>query len=289
MAPIQIFASFLAVALLSYSNWGQAQTAKSAVSESRKVLGQSSNPFNLEASTLGPAFGGNSFPILYRKLLSHPTKREFESSEAFEARIDRWVNTPLYGNVMPTSMVALEVRQFGAESGIQISYDADQQEFTASLKFDDIDFEPHDGRWVQLSIVFQRAGTRVARTVMGVPFNVQSVSASSTGLHVRNEKGPSSVSFSVPRAEAPSMKRKLRAFAVVQPKFPFVVQREERRNTRLDYPYEGSVRHFGIAGDLQGFFVIDITTGNILGSSIPIDAQRDDNELRRLNEPTPMK
>ena len=198
---------------------------------------------------------------LLQQLRPEPAKGEFETSAAFEARRSAWEARPFKGRPSGAEVFAFDVRQGAGKRGLQLTYDADRQEIRVELALE-LD-TPAPGAWLETFFAATRIAVRNARTVMGVPFRVETWRFSSMGLSVRPAVGSLSMPIPMPTALAQSVKPHLRALAVVRLEAPFAVHEVQTKTASLDSPTESRFAYLGLHAIPLALLLYDPRDGRV--------------------------
>ena len=168
---------------------------------------------------------------------------------------------PLGFGTYEFEVLAFDVRQGAGKRGLQLTYDADRQEMHAELA---LDFDtPVPGAWLETFFAATRIAVRNAKTVMGVPFRVETWSFSSMGLSVRRAAGSVSMQTAMPTALAQSVKPHLRALAVVRLDAPFAVHEVQTKTASLDSPTESRFAYLGLHAIPLALLLYDPRDGRV--------------------------
>lgn len=127
-----------------------------------------SEPFDINAASVGPEFNGHDIVAITKMVKEAPAlkpKSEFESSGEYERRKASFRSQPLVGNITPDSHLAFVV-------GSEFKYDADGQVLTATVTSWQKEFFPETGYSLteaapKMDTVTVRSTTRERGTYIG--------------------------------------------------------------------------------------------------------------------------
>lgn len=224
---------------------------------SRSVPPYATTPLDLSVERLPENYKGhNIFDIL--KQLTPPRGRgEFEKTEEYEARINRWEQLPIFGKVTPVDTLAFEIL---AQDAFSVRYDADKEEIIANVSF-------KSGKvgWLETHYHSKSLGAHVGVTRMGVKFHVASYIGTSAGLEINNATNKD-IFFSkpYPRDEALRIKPFIRAFAIATLEHPYKIDESISSTASLDNPNEWLTRYRGLSANLKAIWLVNTKTGEIM-------------------------
>lgn len=165
-------------------------------------------PFDVSVEKLPASYQGHSILDILKKLSPLRPKGEFEKSEEYESRLTHWKETPFLGNLVPTDVLAFEISGFLAPDALSVKYDADREEMTATISFENQYFDSGTARWLETFYQSKNLGSHIGTTRMGIKFRITSHVGTSVGLGVKEQIQSIKISKQLPRDEALSIKIK---------------------------------------------------------------------------------
>jgi len=163
-------------------------------------------------------------------------------------------------------VIAVDVRQGVGKRGLQIAYDADRQQLQADVRLSTD--TPAPGAWLETFFNGTRLGVRNAKTVMGVPFRVESWSFSSVGLSMQARTDSVALTADLPVDQAQKLKPHLRVLAVIQPDAPFVVHEVQTETASLSSPTESRFAYLGLRALPLALLLYDPRDGRVYARSV---------------------
>lgn len=233
----------------------------------KPINDDSSEPFDTTVGKLPPNYPGHSILGVLQKIVLQRPKGEFEKTEEYETRIDKWKGAAFIGEIAPIDTMAFELSEFLARDAMSVKYDADRSVMDIKVSFENRVFVYGKSRWLETFYQSKNLGSRVAVTRMGVKFKVTSHRGLSVGLAI--DDGIEDVSFSKPmtRDEALKVKPYLRAFAIVTLDEPYKIESSTETTASLDSPDEWVTRFFGLSAKLSAIWLVNKKTGEVLAKS----------------------
>lgn len=220
----------------------------------------SNKPFDVNVEKLAKDFSGTDPVSLFQALLNkpEPIKREFETTEQFTTRYDRWLSQPVFGSVTPTSLIALTFRP-GIIPSEQASfkYNADAGEMTLSLS------PGWCGGLNNLTILstVKNLGSYVGQNAFGVKRKIEKSTVTRFCLEgVSNTR----ISFPIPSERAPAEKHSARFVLLGTLRSPYTAIVEDRAMPTLDSPEAVRWTDFVLKFNVEEVWIFSGLTGAIL-------------------------
>lgn len=221
-------------------------------------------PFDVTTDKLPAHYQGHGIFDILKALTPPKARGEFEKSEEYDARLTRWKETPYLGTITPADVLAFEVTDFLAPDALSIKYDADKEEMTAKISFEQRYFDSGDARWLETFYQSKNLGSQMGITRMGVKFRVTSYLGTSVGLGVKEKIAPISISTPLLRDEALRVKRAIRVFAITNLAEPYKINDSTSSTASLDRPSEWLTRYFGLWVNLKAIWLVNVITGDVI-------------------------
>lgn len=243
---------------------GEKNSPKKSEKDSKSTITFAITPFDLTAEKLPENYAGHSILDIYQKLVIPKSKGEFEKSEEYEARLDRWKATPILGKITPSDTLAFWVSELSAPDVLSLQYDADTEKLTANIAFGHYYGDTGDVRWLEMFYNSKSLGQYMGITRMGVKFRVASHAASRIGIGVTESIEPISLSKDISRDEAVRIKPLLRVFAIVTLDEPYKLDGTKSVTASLDDPNEWLIKYRGLYVNLKAILIVNKKTGEII-------------------------
>lgn len=247
---------------------GQARKPNEARTGAKKEnIAYATVPFDTAVERLPAKYQGHSVLDIFKKLSPPRSKGEFEKSEEYEARLTRWKDTAFLGKITPTDVLAFEISEFLAPDALSVKYDADKEEMTATISFENHYFDSGQARWLETFYQSRNLGSHIGITRMGVKFRVTSHLGTSVGLGIKEQIDPISISKPMPRDEALRVKHAIRAFAITSLAEPYKIDYSTSSTASLDRPSERLTKYWGLWVNLETIWLVNVTTGEVIAKA----------------------
>jgi hypothetical protein len=246
-------------------------------SSSKRAPAFTNSPFKAGTVNLPKDFLGTDPVGLIRALLKspEPTKGEFETTDEFSDRRDKWLARPVLGTLTPTSLIALTFRP-GDLPFRQASF-----EYNADTSIMTLAVQPStcgDPETLAVRSQSRDVGSYVGQNAFGVRKLIKK-----TGVTEFCIGGVSQFqyAFPVPRDRAPTEKRVAKFVLIGKLKSPYANTAEEHTAPKIDSPYDIRWVEHILTFDVKDVWIISGATGEILYRSAggaTLEPEADDNQ-----------
>ena len=189
MKPSILIATLLACATLAHAS-EPSKPGKASNALTKENIGgtaYATTPIDITAERLPANFRGHSIFDVIKKLKPPTKKEEFEKTDEYEVRLNRWTSSPFLGTITPSDLLAFEISEFMAPDAIKIKYDADAETMTAQIAFENRYFREGHARWLETYYRAKDLGSQMGVTRMGVKFRITSHSGASVGIGIKEQ------------------------------------------------------------------------------------------------------
>ncbi len=256
----------LAVSSIAHAaDTGQARKSSGGTANAKKeIAAYATAPFDPTSEKLPTNYRGHNILDMLKKLSPPRAKGEFEKSEEYEARVTRWKETAFLGKVTPIDLLAFEVSEFLAPDALSVKYDADREEITATISFENHYLDSGEARWLETFYQSKNLGSHIGVTRMGIKFRVTSYLGTSVGLGIKEQIEPVSISKPMSRDEALRVKTAISAYAITNLAEPYKIDDSMSSTASLDKPSEWLTKYWGLWVNLKAIWFVNRRTGEVI-------------------------
>jgi hypothetical protein len=226
----------------------------------RSLVNYANSPFDWNVGSLPKNFLATDPIALIQAFLKapEPKKKEFETSEEFDDRLQKWRETAILGKVLPESRIAivLPIARVSAED-ITFRYDADEGELHLNLAPQSC----FGGNQLLLREESRRTGSYIGQNSFGVRREIQRLQVTRfcvDGIS-RNE-----IAFSIERASALREKSSAMLVIVARSKSPYAQRVEQLGTPTIDAPLEVHWTEYSLNIQVEQLWVASGLSGSIL-------------------------
>lgn len=217
-------------------------------------------PFDLSLTKLPPAYKGIDPALLCMNLgKNFPGKSEFETTDAYNARVATAKTTPVIGTVTPQSLMAFQIEP----TSITTLYDADHHKMNVMM-----------GDWLLFTKI-SNVGAAQAENGFGATFTVVKADTIHILLKMKNDKDFTSTSFVCPMdaQTAMSVKPSLGILVVCQlaeqteqggSGAPYLGSEAFTDEPTVQFPHEGLTTRIFIQSTFKEILIYNTATGKVL-------------------------
>lgn len=251
-----------------------AQTNSVPLNPSDKLsTGYEREPFGLTQQKLRKQFKGYDAETLYRALYT-PPKNEYETSAAYQARLNAVLAKHLYGSIQGNSAVAFILRQtdtFGESDVISWSYDADTKKIQVQIDSPEkasISCEDCPPVLITKTQMID-SGSYVGQTAFGVRSNIKKHYIKAYGVAVDSWPFRKDYEIEMEVAAAEAAESHLRLILIGHLIPPWTSDQEDFRLPAIDSPQDFDAKIHAVYMHPEQLWVVNVLTGDILSKEIP--------------------
>jgi TonB family protein len=229
-------------------------------------------PFDQSVASLKPFYLGNNVTALYEALAPRErllTKSEFETSSAFDERINAFANSSILGSLRPNDVFAFEIKP-------TVSYDADSRKLRIVLGNDDSIYGSSDAEICLWSSSSKQGSSYIASNAFGVRKVIKRVYTIEyntifnrpgwfVDAYTRNRYGEKA-GFLV-EADSPTARRlsaSLRILLIGSLVAPFISHQTSGGEPTLDDPIDRTITTRNLHISLDAIWLIDAVSGEVV-------------------------
>lgn len=209
-------------------------------------------PFDPKKTKIDNNYLGAYYPKVAEAAMNAPVKDEYETTENFKKRFNKWQKTPFIGSLTPNDLMAIEI----SKDSVITAYDADNTLMT---------IYPSQTNLVLKQV--KSGSNKKGITRMGIPFTYstefirEAIIENNCSLFTYGCQNLA-LTFNIPSNEA--KQQKWRFFAIGHLKEPFYFQNETIHEPRLDEPYLTITETHKLHMDIYQLWIYSITQQEII-------------------------
>lgn len=267
------FVLILVLLLCSLQNINAAN--KAITKKKTQELQYSTVPFNESIEKLPINFIGHDLVRINEKIVLPKPKGEFERSEEYDARLERWKQSPIIGKISPKDTMAFMVSE-SMTNALSVKYDADTEVLTVGLSFEYPSFESKsETSWLEMFYNSKNLGSQNGVTRMGIKFRYNNWLGLSTGLVVKKtdedryniKRNDIVITEKFSREVIQKIKPFLGVLVIGTLEEPYNMVYISNNTASLDDPNDWTTYYKGLYFNIKSIWVINRLTGEIVAKS----------------------